>query len=664
MNKSYVFIPKATKLIAVLLSLFMTFAFWSYVPQMKAEAYSSAYPIPSLTGNQREDIVNVALSQKGYKKNGGTVYGAWYDSIKGTKFVNSAWCAMFVSWCANQAGIGQDILTYRSYVPDMISDFKSRGQWHDRNYTPSRGDIIIVNSSGHVGIVTGVSGNTVYTIEGNKSSLGSACGTDSYKIGSSYITGYGVPNYSNSSVSKPSWAWISATDDRTSFSVGEEIHFWFSADETHEAISQYLIGINKNGERIITEECGRDYYISFNEPGEYSVYVSAYNSAGWADSNTIIFQIINPIPQGHVMSENEAAGQTIPDGDYWIYSSINQNYALDIPGDGISSPGANIQTWIWDTEVMPTQYDVFTVTYCKNGFYEIRQKGTDLCLDVFDASLNRGTNVQLWTKNDTASQQWSITRTDNGYMLQARCNGYCLDVYGGKLEKENNIQVWEQNNTLSQRFLFIPYGKSYGRSIDDGVYSIRSTIDSNYCIDASGNAVNLNYKNETNIQLWETASCDDLFYVEYLSDGYYNISEISTGLSLDIYNPNYTTTEYMKVKTNIQLYKKHNGRSQSWLIKDTGDGTYAIISKLSGYCVDLSGGLCEKSQNIAQFIYNYTGAQKWQFVPVAPEKISVNSKPNKINYNIGDAINLTGISVREIYSVDTFTDITDKVIYS
>ncbi|MDE6020573.1 MAG: dockerin type I repeat-containing protein, partial [Ruminococcus sp.] len=33
-------------------------------------------------------------------------------------------------------------------------------------------------------------------------------------------------------------------------------------------------------------------------------------------------------------------------------------------------------------------------------------------------------------------------------------------------------------------------------------------------------------------------------------------------------------------------------------------------------------------------------------------------------YNIGDEINLTGISVREIYSVDTFRDITDKVIYS
>ena len=55
----------------------------------------------------------------------------------------------------------------------------------------------------------------------------------------------------------------------------------------HEAISSYTIGIDKEGERIITESFGRDYYISFDEPGNYSVYVSAYNSAGWADSNVL-----------------------------------------------------------------------------------------------------------------------------------------------------------------------------------------------------------------------------------------------------------------------------------------------------------------------------------------------------------------------------------------
>lgn len=99
-----------TKFFSLITAFVMILSFSVFTPEFTAKAYPSAYPLPNLTGNQREDIVNIVLSQKGYKKSGGTVYGAWYDSIKGTNFTNAAWCAMFVSWCANQAGIGQDIL--------------------------------------------------------------------------------------------------------------------------------------------------------------------------------------------------------------------------------------------------------------------------------------------------------------------------------------------------------------------------------------------------------------------------------------------------------------------------------------------------------------------------------------------------------------------------
>lgn len=54
----------------------------------------------------RNKIVQVAISQIGYKegKNNDTKYGNWY----GLK--NQPWCAMFVSWCANQAGIPANII--------------------------------------------------------------------------------------------------------------------------------------------------------------------------------------------------------------------------------------------------------------------------------------------------------------------------------------------------------------------------------------------------------------------------------------------------------------------------------------------------------------------------------------------------------------------------
>lgn len=46
-------------------------------------------------------VVEVAQSQIGYKegKNNNTIFGKWFGAN------NQPWCAMFVSWCFNEAGL-------------------------------------------------------------------------------------------------------------------------------------------------------------------------------------------------------------------------------------------------------------------------------------------------------------------------------------------------------------------------------------------------------------------------------------------------------------------------------------------------------------------------------------------------------------------------------
>ena len=166
------------------------------------------------TGNQIEDIISVATTQTGYCEGNstsqldGTVagsgnytkYGKWYGINPG------AWCAMFVSWCANQSGIPTSVIPKHASCDVGMTWFKNKGLWKTSKYfggtyTPKRGDIIYfgsnpnnLNDSTHVGIVTGVDSTKVYTIEGNKSNK---CGTSSYSLSSSYIFGYGTPQYSS-----------------------------------------------------------------------------------------------------------------------------------------------------------------------------------------------------------------------------------------------------------------------------------------------------------------------------------------------------------------------------------------------------------------------------------------------------------------------------------
>ena len=112
------------------------------------------------TGNQRQDIVGVALTQVGYKEKptNDTLYGDWYS------LTHDEWCAMFVSWCARQAEIPQSVLpkAARAHPNAFQIPYK-----HGSTYTPQPGDLFFTERLSHVGIVWYVDGDYFYTIEGN-----------------------------------------------------------------------------------------------------------------------------------------------------------------------------------------------------------------------------------------------------------------------------------------------------------------------------------------------------------------------------------------------------------------------------------------------------------------------------------------------------------------
>ena len=146
-------------------------------------------------------ILSVAKSQLGQK--GGQPYWSWYgfnDRV--------AWCACFVSWCANQCGLIENGQIPRYSVCDNgITFFKDKNRWQDREtgYIPTQGDVIFFNwlekdengnlfqdeKSDHTGIVEyyDSSTNKVYTIEGNS---GDECKERSYNVDDIQIMGYGT----------------------------------------------------------------------------------------------------------------------------------------------------------------------------------------------------------------------------------------------------------------------------------------------------------------------------------------------------------------------------------------------------------------------------------------------------------------------------------------
>lgn len=117
------------------------------------------------TGNMRDDIIGVALTQVGYTEgyDNYTKYGEWYG------YPNLPWCGMFVSWCAKEAGIPNSVLN-RTGIADPSCFGLSYMDGYD--YTPQKGDLFFKKDFSHVGLVYYTDGSYFYTIEGNTSDVG------------------------------------------------------------------------------------------------------------------------------------------------------------------------------------------------------------------------------------------------------------------------------------------------------------------------------------------------------------------------------------------------------------------------------------------------------------------------------------------------------------
>ena len=151
-------------------------------------------------------------------KNNYTRFNRDYVSVmKGHSYpgsINMQWCAAFVS-CMFMYEFGVDAARellcgdLHCYTPAGAKYFKNKGRYTKRkNADPQPGDVVFFYSSskgriGHVGIVTKVDGSKVYTIEGNTSggsklvTNGGAVWNKSYKKTSTYIDGYGRPDYAD-----------------------------------------------------------------------------------------------------------------------------------------------------------------------------------------------------------------------------------------------------------------------------------------------------------------------------------------------------------------------------------------------------------------------------------------------------------------------------------
>lgn len=152
------------------------------------------------------------------------------------------------------------------------------------------------------------------------------------------------------------------------------------------------------------------------------------------------------IPQDYKITSD--TGKSVPEGEYRIVTTVNENRALDVEY-GSADSGANIQ--IYSNLTYPNQ--TFLLTYLGNGFYTIANSRSKCVLDVAGDTYINNTNVQQFTANGGPNQDWMIKPSGDGnYYIISRTNGLALDVTNGEDKDGANVAVHTQNQSTAQKW--------------------------------------------------------------------------------------------------------------------------------------------------------------------------------------------------------------------
>lgn len=288
-----------------------------------------------------------------------------------------------------------------------------------------------------------------------------------------------------------------------------------------------------------------------------------------------------------------------------------------------------------------------------NSVYELRFPNLEnKCLDVAAGGTSDGTNIHLWSCNNTAAQRFKLVLVDSAHFQLVNINsGKCVDIANGGIEDGTNVQLWSCNGSDAQAFR--------AESFTDGNLRFVNK-NSNRCIDvkdeSSGDGANVQNWTcnqstaqkiqavpayaDTMVESWNSA-----YLVQQGNLAYYRES-------LQSYNPDYFWIQALniqgledaqirlqsaayreKIAALLHTFIQQNGNDWNWN-EYNDDLAWAGLAFVRGYQITGVPVFLDKARHAFDLAYNrgwsneLGGGLWWDIRREAKEALSNN--PNAI----------------------------------
>ncbi|MBQ8921709.1 MAG: RICIN domain-containing protein [Oscillospiraceae bacterium] len=323
----------------------------------------------------------------------------------------------------------------------------------------------------------------------------------------------------------------------------------------------------------------------------------------------------------------------------YTITNVYSGLVLDVSG-GSSDDGTLIQQWGKGGNKSGDKHQDFRITDLGNGYCRLTSMIDETkCIAVDGNNADNGLSVILQTYTGADNQLWKLVKSGSYFGIVSKCSGDTagLDVYEWSTENGGIINQWEFWGGECQLWKITPtYAMVPAHS-----YTIRNLNSGLFVGTSNNNLVQGNDAVSWNITREDT--------------GYYSIQD---GNRMAV------TVSGAEDGADLTLSKYTGGKEQQFTIWGNADGSYTILSVLSGETAgfDVYEISTEPGAKICQ--WNYWGGDGQKFILAPAEAPAKEIEPG--NLLLGDAdcngeVNvLDAVMIARVSSEDTATGITDQ----
>jgi len=295
---------------------------------------------------------------------------------------------------------------------------------------------------------------------------------------------------------------------------------------------------------------------------------------------------------------------SVANGRYALHAA-HSNLCLDVPNSSLSN---YVQLQQWSCNGTAAQQ--WDVNYIGGSRYEVRNVNSGKCADLDGAWTYDGNDVQQYDCNQSDAQRWKIEGSGDGsmYFRSALDTNKVWDVTNLSTAPGARIQIWSLNGgAANKRWWMDPVVGS--RNLADGNYTLRN-VNSNKCLDVPGSSTSPGVQ----LQQWSCSGGNNQRYtLTYVGDGYYRLVNVNSGLALQV------RSFGISANWAIEQAEAHGGDNQMFRLEASGSG-YRLKPRHAYMCMDVAGSSTSDGALLQQYSCNGSNAQvfKLENGPAAP----------------------------------------------